>query len=292
MVSVIIPHYDNLEGLQQCIAKLRTQTLDPSRYEIIVADNNSSCGILAVKRACQGVARVVPAPIPGAAEARNAAIAVARGEVLAFTDQDCRPRPDWLERGVRALDSADIVGGRMVVCVDDRMRVTLTEAFELVFAFNNRRYVERKGFTVNANMFVWRDVFTKVGLFRAGVPEDVDWGYRARALGFRLRYATDAVVEHPARREWSDLIRKWRLISTNHYALAREQRFGKLRFFARSWLVLISPLVDIPLVLLSGKIKSFDQRLKAISILVPLRAWRFVESNRILLKAVTGRNPE
>jgi glycosyltransferase involved in cell wall biosynthesis len=237
MVSVIIPHYDNLEGLQQCIANLRTQTLDPSRYEIIVADNNSSCGISAVKRACQGVARVIPAPIPGAAEARNAAIAVARGEVFAFTDQDCRPRPDWLERGVRALDGADVVGGRMVVCVDDRMRVTPTEAFELVFAFNNRRYVERKGFTVNANMFVWRDVFSKVGLFRAGVPEDVDWGYRATALGFRLRYAADAVVEHPARREWTDLIRKWRLISANHYALSRKRRFGKLRFFARSWLV-------------------------------------------------------
>jgi hypothetical protein len=128
MVSVIIPHYDNLEGLQWCIANLRTQTLDPSRYEIIVADNNSSCGISAVKQACQGVASVVPAPIPGAAEARNAAIAVARGEVLAFTDQDCRPRPDWLERGVRALDGADVVGGRMVVCVDDRMRVTPTSS--------------------------------------------------------------------------------------------------------------------------------------------------------------------
>jgi glycosyltransferase involved in cell wall biosynthesis len=107
--------------------------LDPSRYEIIVADDNSSFGIAVVEEACQGIARVVRSPSPGAAEARNAAVAVARGEVLAFTDQDCRPMPDWLERGVRALDGADVVGGR-IVCVDDRKRVTQTEAFELVFA--------------------------------------------------------------------------------------------------------------------------------------------------------------
>jgi glycosyltransferase involved in cell wall biosynthesis len=292
MVSVIIPHFNDLEGLRKCLGRLRTQTLDPSRYEIIVADNNSSCGIAAVEQACEGVARVVPAPIQGAAEARNAAVAVARGEVLAFTDQDCRPMPHWLERGVRALDAADVVGGRIVVFVDDPMRVTPAEAFELVFAFNNRRYVERKRFTVNANMFVWRDVFARVGFFRVGAPEDVDWGRRATALGFRLRYAADAVVEHPARREWPDLIRKWRLTTRNHYVLARERPFGKLRFFARSWLILISPVVHIPVVLFSGKIKTFDQRLKAISVLVRLRAWRFAECNRILLKSAIARDSE
>jgi hypothetical protein len=99
---------------------------------------------------------------------------------------------------------------------------------------------------VNANMFVWRHVFSTVGLFRAGVAEDVDWGYRSRALPFRMRYAADAIVEHPARREWTDLIEKWRLATHNHYALARERRFGKLRFLARSWLILISPMVHIP----------------------------------------------
>jgi GT2 family glycosyltransferase len=292
MVSVIVPYYRDLAGLRNCLRCLRTQTLDRSRYEIIVADNDSSCGLPAVQQACEGVARVVPAPIPGAAEARNAAIAVACGEVLAFTDQDCRPMPDWLECGVRALDRADVVGGRMIVTVDDPMRVTSAEAFELVFAFNNRRYVERRGFTVNANMFVRRDVFTKVGLFRAGVPEDVDWGARATALGFRLQYAADARVEHPARRDWPDLIRKWRLTTSNHYALARMRRFGRLRWFARSWLILFSPLIHIPVALLSRNIKSFDHRLKAIIVLVRLRAWRFVECNRILLNALVARDSE
>jgi glycosyltransferase involved in cell wall biosynthesis len=289
MVSVIIPHYNDLEGLRKCLARLRTQTLDHSRYEVIVADNNSSCGIAAVEQACEGVARVVPAPIQGAAEARNAAIAVARGEALAFTDQDCRPMPHWLERGVRALEAADAVGGRIVVCVEDRMRVTSAEAFELVFAFNNRRYVERKGFTVTANMFVWRNVFPRVGFFRVGLPEDVDWGRRAAALGFRLRYAADVVVEHPARRDWAGLIRKWRLTTSNHYALARQTPFGRLRFFGRSWLILISPVIHIPVALCSGKLRTFDERLKAISILIRLRAWRFVECNRLLLRTAIAR---
>jgi hypothetical protein len=111
-----------------------------------------------------------------------------------------------------------------------------------------------------------------------------NWGRRATPLGFRLqcsrrrrRASGEARVDGADPQVAADL--------NNHYALARKKRFGKLRFFARSWLILISPLVDIPVVLLSGKIKSFDHRLKAISVLVRLRAWRFVESNRILLKA-------
>jgi len=80
--------------------------------EAIVADDNSACGLDAVIRAAP-CCRVVPAPIQGAGPARNAAAAVARGEILAFIDSDCDPRPDWIENGARALAAYDFAGGHV-----------------------------------------------------------------------------------------------------------------------------------------------------------------------------------
>lgn len=62
-ISVIIPHYNDLENLGRCMVLLGAQTLPPEDFEVIVADNNSRCGIEVVKRVCGERARVVPAPI-------------------------------------------------------------------------------------------------------------------------------------------------------------------------------------------------------------------------------------
>jgi GT2 family glycosyltransferase len=250
-------------------------------FEIVVADNNSHCGIEAVEKVCAGLARVVPAPIQGAAEARNAGVRASRGRRLAFIDSDCRPCPEWLERGIKALDDADMVGGRVDVVVDGE-NPTAVEAFEMVFAFNYKRYIEKVGFSVTANMFVSRDILDKVGGFRVGVPEDVDWGHRALDLGYRWRYAPDARVAHPARRDWADLTRKWRRLINETYTAAREKPFGNLRWILRSWLVLLSPFFHMATVLRSSKLNRFDLRLKAIVVLFRLRCWRFWKSHVVL----------
>ncbi len=280
-VSVIIPHYDDLDNLRRCLALLAAQTMPRDEFEIVVADNNSRCGIAAVEKVCAGLARVVPAPIQGAGEARNAGVRASRGRRLAFVDSDCRPFPEWLERGIKALDDADMVGGRVDVVVDGE-NPTAVEAFEMVFAFNLKRYIERVGFSVTANMFVSRAIFDKVGGFRVGVPEDVDWGHRALALGYRWRYAPEARAAHPARRDWADLTRKWRRLVSEAYADVKEKPFGKLRWILRSWVVLLSPFFHVAAVLRSTKLDRFDLRLKAIVILFRLRFWRFWESHVVL----------
>ncbi|HVP98804.1 MAG TPA: glycosyltransferase family A protein, partial [Roseiarcus sp.] len=159
IVSVIIPHYNDLANLERCMRLLAAQTLSRDKFEVVVADNNSRCGVKEVERVCAGVARVVPAPIQGAGAARNAAVEASRGRILAFIDSDCRPVPTWLERGLAALSSARIVGGSVGVDYEDPVRPTAVEAFERVFAFNFKRYIEEVGFSGTGNMFVPRDVF-------------------------------------------------------------------------------------------------------------------------------------
>jgi glycosyltransferase involved in cell wall biosynthesis len=283
-VSVIIPHFNDLENLEECLRLLTEQTFPANRFEIIVADNNSACGLIRVQGLCDVRAKVVPAFVQGAAAARNAGVKAARGQILAFIDSDCRPSPDWMESGIAALADADIVGGRVDVDVQDRGNLTPVEAFESVFAFNFKRYIEKEGFAGTGNMFVPRSIFSKVGEFRSNVSEDKDWGQRASAQGFRWKYAPNARVSHPARREWEELRSKWRKTIHETYRLANERPAGRLRWMLRSWMVLCSPVPHSWNVLCSPKLNRFRDRLKAIGVLFRIRWWRFLESHRILLE--------
>jgi glycosyltransferase involved in cell wall biosynthesis len=282
LISVIIPHYNDLANLERCLMFLSAQTLPEGQFEVIVADNNSRCGIEEVRRVCGDFVRVVPAPIPGAGPARNVAVEASRGRYLAFTDEDCKPAPNWLERGLEALSTSEMVGGRVEVEYEDLACPTAVEAFERVFAFNVRRYVEKLGFGVTANMFVPRGVFDRVGGFRPEGPDDLEWGQRATAAGYRWRYRPEVVVAHPARRDWAELTQKWRRLTQMASVAMLEKPNGRVRWFLRSFLILASPLVHWTTVATSSKLETVEQRLGAIGVLFRIRFWRFIEANRLL----------
>jgi GT2 family glycosyltransferase len=277
-------------NLERCIRMLVAQTLPSGRFEIVVADNNSSCGLKEVEAVCGTLVRVVPARIQGAGPARNAAVAASRGVILAFTDSDCRPSPDWLENGVAALARADMVGGRVDVDVLDPRNPTAIEAFEMVFAFDLKRYVEKKHFSATCNMFVTRAVFDRVGGFRSGVVEDMDWGHRAFALGYRWAYAPQACVSHPARHDWPDLLRESRRLTDEFYTTQMEKSCGRFRWILRNWLVLVSPFIHAIKVLRSDKLDRPDLRMSALGILFRIRFWRFVQGHRVLFRGPAVRS--
>lgn len=284
-ISVLIPHRDDLEQLATCLHLLDQQTLERTKFEVIVADNNSSCGFAAVEEVVGGRGRVIPAPEAGAGPTRNRAAAAARGEALAFIDSDCRPASDWLRQGLLALQDYPIAGGPVLMVPRDQGQVTETEAFDMVYGFNALRYLRNYGFLGSGNLFVRKRVFEQVGGFRSGVSEDVEWSRRAHALGFTLHHAPGAIVIHPARREWGDLVRKWERATRESYLLARERRWGTLRWLLRSWAVLLSPLPHAALALRSGRLSSSQERWGAVRILFRIRAYRFVEAHRVVLSA-------
>jgi glycosyltransferase involved in cell wall biosynthesis len=283
-LSVIIPHYDDLANLRACLGLLAAQSAPREDFEIIVADNNSACGLGAVAGVCGDLARAVSAPIQGAGPARNAAVRHARGRYLAFTDSDCLPHREWAANGIRAICEADMVGGGVKVILADGIHPTPTEAFELVLAFNNERYVKKLGFSSSSNMFVRKAVFGAVGDFRATVAEDMDWGRRAVAMGYRWRYAPDVLISHPARRDWAELTRKWRRLTSEAFALTKERRFGRAYCLARSWLVMLSPVRDASKILTSSKLERFQDRIGALRVLLRMRLWRLRESHAVLFK--------
>jgi glycosyltransferase involved in cell wall biosynthesis len=272
-VSVVIPHFNDLDRLGVCYARLLGQTWPGENFEIVVADNNSTCGLQAVREAVP-CASVVPAPIQGAGPARNAGVAASRGDVIAFIDSDCVPEPNWIAEGVAALSHFDFVGGRVVTFAHCPERPNPVEAFEKVFNFNFRRYIETVGFTGTGNMFVPRQVFDRVGGFRAVVAEDMEWSFRARALGCRLGYAQFAVVGHPARRSWAELEQRWARMLQEDYALIQEQKYGRARFVIKALAMPASVLPHVVKVLLSRQLPNGWSKFGAIAVLTRLRLWR------------------
>lgn len=279
-VSVVIPHYRQAGELAECIASLERQSLDRARFEIIVVDNNSPGALEQLPPMLAGKARLLVETEPGAGPARNRGVAAAMGEILAFIDADCKAEPDWLREGLKGLQRYDIVGGQVAVSVADPAAMTGPEAFERVFAFDFRNYIEHKGFTGSGNLFCRKSVFETVGGFRAAVSEDKDWCQRAMAQGFSLGYHGPAAIMHPARRSWAQLTRKWGRLNREALALAASTPGGKWRWWLRNWLLPVSIVPHAIKLLTSPKLPTMAARMRGLGTLMAIRLWRFFDAQK------------
>jgi GT2 family glycosyltransferase len=280
---VVVPHYNDLKSLDLCLEALSNQTFPRDEMEVVVADNGSPQGEAALRTLIAGRARLVIVKPRGAGPARNGGVIASSGAILAFTDSDCRPDKQWVAAGVRTLnEELDFVGGRMDVLVDDPRHPTATEAFEVEFAFDNEAYVKRDGFTVTANLFCSRKVFDDVGGFEVGVPEDKEWCWRARDKGYRIGYAPQAIVGHPARRNWDELYRKWRRLNSEAFTFALQRRRGRLQWLTKTCVLPISALAHTPRVIFSTQLRTLPQKAGALAVLYRLRVWRCFDGLRLL----------
>jgi glycosyltransferase involved in cell wall biosynthesis len=212
LVSVIVPVYGGLELLRACLRQLVAQSWPAERREILVVDNHPTPCVARALGATPG-ARVIEEAAPGSYAARNAGIREARGELLAFTDADCLPAPDWIEQAVAALEArpdTGFVGGAVELFARDPQHPTGAELYDLVRGFDQERYLARKRFLPTANLVVRRRVMEEVGLFDACLRSggDADWGERASAAGMHGAVVPGAVVRHPARHTLAEVCRK------------------------------------------------------------------------------------
>jgi glycosyltransferase involved in cell wall biosynthesis len=110
LASVVVPTYLRPDFLDRCLEALISQEFDSGSFEIIVADD---AGSYATQRQVEASADrsailihyVSPTSAHGPAAARNAGWRIARGEIVAFTDDDCIPDPRWLAEGIGAFAS-------------------------------------------------------------------------------------------------------------------------------------------------------------------------------------------
>ena len=200
-VSVVVPVHNRRALLRGLLDALAAQTFDD--FEVVVVDDGSDDGSAEEAehdaRAGHPV-RVVRTARAGAVAARRTGVAAARGELLAFTDSDCIPHPQWLEEGVAALDAgADVANGA-------------TRPSGPVGLLDHSVWSGEEGLYPTCNVFYRRAAYEAVGGFdpdaarrlgfradnrarRLGFGEDTLLAWRVRRAG-RAAFAPDAVVEH------------------------------------------------------------------------------------------------
>ncbi len=271
--AVIIPHYNDTARLDRCLAALGAQDL--TAVEVVVVDNGSTEPLAAVK-AAHPFARFVVEPEKGAAAARNRGVAETTAPGLFFLDADCVPTSDWLAAALRATAPGTVTGGRVEVFDETPGPRSGAEAFETVFAFHQRAYIEKKGFSVTANLITTRAVFEATGPFRAGVSEDLDWCHRATAAGHRLVYDDRLTVAHPTRRDLTALLGKWRRMTAETFGLGGGGARARLIWAGRACLMPLSVLAHAPRVMTHPALASPGERARALATLARLRLTRSV----------------
>jgi glycosyltransferase involved in cell wall biosynthesis len=229
-LSVVVPARDAAATIGATLDALAAQR-DAPAFEVVVVDNGSldeTATLAETHPLAPRVVRRARGEGPGAA--RNEGVAAATGSVIAFTDADCEPAPDWLAAGVAALEST----GAAFVCGPVRPRPGPRGPFDRTLEIG----VET-GLYETANLFVRREWFGRAGGFEdtieAGAPfgEDAAMVWRARRAGARTAFAPDALVHHAVfpRGARGYVAERERL---RHFpALAREVPELREAFFAR-----------------------------------------------------------
>ncbi len=292
-VSVVIPVLNDSERLKTCLEALDNQTYPINLFEVIIVDNGSTDDAKKVCMECGGWRDRIQIPnterstiylfehVRGLHRARNTGITAAKGEVLAFTDADCIPASDWIEKGVAAVlatPNCGLVAGRIDVFAKNPGRPTAAELFEIITAFRQKEYIDRWHFGAPANVFTKKEVMEKIGLFDGTLQSgaDVEWGQRVFAAGLKQIYADDVVVKHPARRTLGELCKKHVRVVGGLYDIQNKQGYSLKRFFTDlkdDW----PQGRDFINILKREDLGSFHQKLRISMVMLCVKAVRIFE---------------
>jgi len=194
-VSIVVPAYRSDGTVEAFLEGLREQTFRD--FELVVVNSTPDDGTGAA------VARLLPEAtyvesrtrlLPH--EARNRGVEAARGSILTFTDPDCRPRPDWLDRIVAAHGRGHrAVTGAMSVARDVSWFERGVHLCKFWWALPGR--ADGPAWVApSANASYERALWDAIGPFPSGFSGDAVLGWRATAAGAQPWFASAAIVEH------------------------------------------------------------------------------------------------
>lgn len=205
--SIIVPTFNRPAQLATCLESLACLDYSLDRFEVIVADDGSRTRLETLVASFSNRLDIVLAhqSHSGPAIARNKGAAQAKGDLLAFTDDDCTPAADWLKTlAARFTETPDImIGGRTLnVLLDNPYSTASDLLIRYLYAYYNRN-PDQAGFFTSNNLTVPKGRFRQLGGFdmffpRAGA-EDREFCERWLRHGFRMTYAPEVLIYHSHR---------------------------------------------------------------------------------------------
>jgi glycosyltransferase involved in cell wall biosynthesis len=218
-VTVAIPTYNRAEFLRQTLAGIAAQQFPREHYEVLVIDNNSTdhtAAVVAEFASSQPAPRLIREPQQGLDYARNRAIAEARGEIVAFGDDDILVQPDWLAQltvplladGARQIGA---VGGEVIPVFPNGLPDWVREWHSPLAFRTETGPLDAKHSPMGANLAFPKWVFEQLGTFHTALDRaagnyfsggDSEMIRRVRAAGLQVWFSPAAAVKHqmPANR--------------------------------------------------------------------------------------------
>ncbi|MEH1844594.1 MAG: glycosyltransferase [Nostoc sp.] len=217
MVSVVVPIYNGEADLPELINCLLSQTYPKDRIEYLLVDNNSSDRTLTILKTSAENCPITIHPlsenqIQSSYAARNTGIRAAVGEIIVFTDADCRPQPQWLDALIQPFVNSKvvIVAGEILALPGTTLLEQHADRQETLSQKHTLAHSRPYGQT--ANLAVRRIALEKAGLFRpyltTGGDADICWRILGENIG-RLEFAPNAIVQHRHRATLQELQSQW-----------------------------------------------------------------------------------
>ena len=201
--SIVIPTYNRPERLANCLKAIAELDYQGDRFEVIVVDDGSKTPLDSVVTPVQDKIQVklLRQANAGPAAARNRGASEARGEFIAFTDDDCQPLPDWLNQFASSLATAPqaMIGGKTINALADNPFSTASqELIDYLYEYYNPAK-GKKAFFASNNIALPKSGFDSLGGFDVSFPlaaaEDRDFCDRWEAK-YPMVYAPDAQINH------------------------------------------------------------------------------------------------
>ncbi|MBX3278334.1 MAG: glycosyltransferase family 2 protein [Acidobacteria bacterium] len=196
-VSVVIPCRNRPSEVRRALESVAAQDFPRDQFEVLLCDDGSEIDLRPAVEHAQYLgldAHYLRQPPRGPAAARNLGIRNARGSIIAMTDSDTQPRPDWLGKLVAALDSHPEAVG-----VEGRVEADNAGEFA---PLGESPINPEGGVYLTCNCAYRREALESVGGFDETFPypayEDTDLAARIQQMG-EIVWQPEAVVIHPER---------------------------------------------------------------------------------------------
>lgn len=229
MISVIIPIFNSEEYLPSLFLALEKCEFE-KEDEVLLIDNGSTDNSLNL---CKEKEKENPnlykcltyVEKASSYAARNYGVKESRGDVLVFTDSDCKPEAGWLTAIRNNIKEGVVIAGKISLEVTEKK---VWQLFDSIAHLQSEANSKRQN-VATANMAVLKKDFYRVGVFENRFSGgDYDWSRRAAANKLKIVYVEDAFVYHPTRKNFQEILKKEQRIafgSGNHYKLQKKKLF-------------------------------------------------------------------
>lgn len=218
-ISIIIPVYNDPDGISETLRSLTGQTFPTDSYEIIVVDNDSTDSTPSIIRRYESTNENVHLEFErdrqSSYAARNKGIRCSNGTILSFVDSNMTVKRNWIEDVVSRFES---IGCDYLACNVDTYipdgESTIWAKYNKALGFPVKEYLKKHHYAPTCCLSVRAAVIDEVGLFdeRLISGGDAEFGKRVAEADNSMYYAKDIIMMHPARTTFAEFSSKARRI--------------------------------------------------------------------------------